>query len=285
MTNELDGKVAVVTGGSSGIGLGSARRFLTEGARVVIADIDRERGEEVVKELGPDAAFSHTDVSEPAQVAELVAFAVKRFGGLHVMFNNAGVSGARHPSLLDDDLADFYEVMGVNLLGVMTGTREAARHMSAHGGGSIINTSSVGGMQTSTSLWTYHMSKASVIMFSRCAAVDLGKYAIRVNCIAPGNIETPILEQAIASRVPEEERTELMQKIRSYILSRQPLQQQGTTDDIAEAALYFASDRSKYVTGTLLPVDGGMVAGNPAAHGGLERLRGGDDTAEPGQHQ
>jgi NAD(P)-dependent dehydrogenase (short-subunit alcohol dehydrogenase family) len=279
MTNELGGKVAVVTGGSSGIGLRSAERFLTEGARVVIADIDRERGEEVVKGLGSDAAFKHTDVSEPSQIATLVAFAVERFGGLHVMFNNAGISGVRHPDLLDDDFADFYTVMGVNLLGVMTGTREAARHMSANGGGSIINTSSVGGMQTSTSLWTYHVSKASVIMFTRCAAVDLGKYAIRVNCIAPGNIETPILEQTLASRVPEAERAELMQKIRSYILSRQPLQQQGTTDDIAEAALYFAGDRSKYVTGTVLPVDGGMVAGNPAAHTGIDSIRGRGDSA------
>jgi NAD(P)-dependent dehydrogenase (short-subunit alcohol dehydrogenase family) len=273
MPDELSGKVAVITGGSSGIGLGSAQRFLAEGARVVIADIDGDRGEDVVKELGSDAAFKLTDVGEPAQVAELVAFAVERFGGLHVMFNNAGIPGARHPDLLNDDFEDFYKVMGVNLLGVMTGTREAARHMAENGGGSIINTSSVGGMQTSTSLWTYHMSKASVIMFSRCAAVDVGKYGIRINCIAPGNIETPILEQTMAARLPEEERVEMMHKIRAYILSRQPLHQQGTVDDIAEAALYFASDRSKYVTGTVLPVDGGMVAGNPAAQGGLESIQ------------
>jgi NAD(P)-dependent dehydrogenase (short-subunit alcohol dehydrogenase family) len=273
MAHELSGKVAVITGGSSGIGLGTAQRFLAEGARVVIADIDRARGEEVVKELGADAAFKATDVSEPAQVTQLVAFTVERFGGLHVMFNNAGISGVRHPSLLEDDLADFYKVMGVNLLGVMTGTREAARHMSANGGGSIINISSVGGIQPTPSLWAYHASKVSVTMFTKSAAVELGQYAIRVNCIAPGNIETPILEQTMAARVPEEERAEFMQKVRAYILSRQPLQQHGTPDDIAQAAVYFASDRSSYVTGTLLPVDGGLVAGNPSARGGIDNLR------------
>jgi NAD(P)-dependent dehydrogenase (short-subunit alcohol dehydrogenase family) len=274
MADELRGKVAIVTGGSSGIGLGTAHRFLAEGAQVVIADIDDARGEAVMHELGDGAAFKRTDVAQPAQVADLVAFTVERFGGLHVMFNNAGISGARYPTLLEDDFADFHQVMGINLLGVMAGTREAARHMAEHGGGSIINISSVGGVQAAPSLWAYHASKASVITFSKSAAIDLGRFAIRVNCIAPGNIETPILEQTMAARVPEAERPEMMRKIRAFILSRQPLQQQGRTDDIAQAAVYFASDRSSYVTGTMLPVDGGLLAGNPAATGGIEAIRG-----------
>jgi NAD(P)-dependent dehydrogenase (short-subunit alcohol dehydrogenase family) len=145
----------------------------------------------------------------------------------------------------------------------MAGTREAARHMSTSGGGSIVNISSVGGIQAGPSQWAYHTSKAAIIMFTRSAAVDLGRFGIRVNCIAPGNIETPILERTMASHLPEEERAEAMRKIRSVIISRQPLPRQGTTADIAEAALYFASDRSSYVTGTLLPVDGGLVAGTP----------------------
>jgi NAD(P)-dependent dehydrogenase (short-subunit alcohol dehydrogenase family) len=273
MTAELADKVAIITGGSSGIGLGTAQRFLAEGARVVLADVDRERGADAAKELGADAMFKATDVSDPAQIAELVAFAVEQFGALHIMFNNAGISGTRHTSLLEDDFADFDKVMRVNLLGVMTGTREAARHMAQHGGGSVINIASVGGMQASTSLWAYHMSKASVILFTKSAALDLGKYAIRVNCIAPGNIETPILEQTVAARVPEAERAEYMQRVRAFILSRQPLRQQGVPEDIAQAALYFASDRSSYVTGTLLPVDGGLVTGNPEAGGGIDRAR------------
>jgi len=273
MAGELSGKVAVVTGGSSGIGLGTADRFVAEGARVVLADTNREHGEEIAKHLGADAAFKHTDVSDPAQVAELVSFAVGKFGGLHVMFNNAGIGGARYPSLLDDDFADFHQVMGVNLLGVMAGTREAARHMATNGGGSIVNISSVGGIQPGPSQWAYHTSKAGIVIFTKSAAIDLGRFGIRVNCIAPGNIETPILEQTIVAHLPEEERAEAMQKIRAVIISRQPLARQGTTDDIAEAALYFASDRSSYVTGTVLPVDGGLVAGTPRPAGIREAER------------
>jgi NAD(P)-dependent dehydrogenase (short-subunit alcohol dehydrogenase family) len=272
VTGELAGKVAIVTGGSSGIGLGTAERFLEEGARVVLADVDRERGEELVKGLGSDAAFKQVDVASMTEVTDLVDFAVQTFGGLDVMVNNAGISGIRHTSLFDDDFADFYRVMGVNLLGVMAGTREAARYMSTDGGGSIINMSSVGGIQPGPSQWAYQTSKAAIITFTKSSAIDLGRFAIRVNCIAPGNIETPILEQTMVSHLPAEERDEAMAKIRAIIISRQPLQRQGTTDDIAEAALYFASDRSSYVTGTLLPVDGGLIAGSPRP-AGLESLR------------
>jgi NAD(P)-dependent dehydrogenase (short-subunit alcohol dehydrogenase family) len=240
-----------------------AERFLAEGARVVLADVNAEQGEAMAAESGPDAPFKQTDVSDQDQVRELVAFAVETFGGLHVMFNNAGISGARHPHLLDDDLVDFHQVHGVNLLGVMAGTREAARHMSANGGGSIVNVSSIGGIQPAPGMWSYHTSKVGVIFFSQCAAVDLGEHGIRVNCIAPGNIETPILGSVMAAGLPEEEKAELMQRIRAFLLTRQAIKRQGTTGDIAEAALWFASDRSSYVTGTLLPVDGGMVAGAP----------------------
>jgi NAD(P)-dependent dehydrogenase (short-subunit alcohol dehydrogenase family) len=273
MTNELSGKVAVVTGGSSGIGRGVTERFIAEGARVVIADVDAEKGEAVAAECGADARFKQTDVADPDQVRVLVSFAVETFGDLDVMFNNAGISGARHPRLLDDDLADFHRVMDVNLLGVMQGTREAARHMATNGGGSIINISSIGGIQAAPGLFTYHASKVGVIFFTRCAAVDVGEYGIRVNCIAPGNIETPILGSVMAAGMPEDEKAELMKRIREFILSRQAIKRQGTTDDIAEAALYLASDRSSYVTGTLLPVDGGMVAGNPATASSFEATR------------
>ena len=274
MSGELDGKVAIVTGGSSGIGLGTVERFLAEGARVVVADIDRDQGQAVVADLGEEAAFVHTDVGQPDQVVAMVAFAIERFGDLHVMFNNAGISGARHPTLLDDDFSDFHRVMDVNLLGVMVGTREAARRMAGGAGGSIINVSSIGGMQFAPSLWAYHLSKSGVIHFTKAAAVGLGRHGVRVNCLAPGNIETPILEQAMVSHLPEVERAETLRRIRAYILAQQPLAKQGTTDDMAEAALYFASDRSAYVTGTVLPVDGGLVAGNPNRTGGINRLSG-----------
>ncbi|HEY6532478.1 MAG TPA: SDR family oxidoreductase [Acidimicrobiales bacterium] len=275
MADELAGKVAIITGGSSGIGLGTATRFVAEGAKVVIADVDEARGQEVVADLGPNAAFKLTDVSDQEQVGALVDYAVSTFGGLHVMFNNAGISGARHPRLLDEDLADFDKVMGINLLGVMAGTREAARHMSANGGGSIINTTSIGGIQHSPGQWAYHVSKAGVIMFSKSAAIDLGEYAIRVNCIAPGNIETPIMGGMMAqgSDMSPEEVDAMMAKIRAFLLARQPIHRQGTPEDLAQAVLFFASDRSSYVTGTVLPVDGGQLAGTPTSASGFESLK------------
>ena len=261
MANELAGKVAVVTGGASGIGRGTAERFVAEGAKVVIADIDAETGKSCAAQHGADAAFKQTDVADVEQVRELVDFTVETFGGIHVMFNNAGISGARHPRLEEEDFADFHRVMEVNLLGVMAGTKEAARAMKTNGGGSIINVASIGGIQPAPGLWTYHASKSAVIFFSRCAAVDLGEYAIRVNCLAPGNIETPILSSVMAADLPEDEREAVMRAVREYIISRQAIRRQGTTEDIAQAALYFASDRSNYVTGSLLPVDAGITAG------------------------
>jgi NAD(P)-dependent dehydrogenase (short-subunit alcohol dehydrogenase family) len=260
VVNELAGKVAIVTGGASGIGRGMVERFVAEGARVVIADVETDRGEALAATLGPDALFRRTDVSDPEQVGALVATAVEKFGGLHVMVNNAGVSGTMHRRFLDDDLADFHRVMAVNVLGVMAGTRDAARHMAASGGGSIINVTSIGGIQAGGGVMTYRASKAAVIQFTKSAAIELAYYEIRVNAIAPGNIPTPILAKSVANMDQEEiERYEAA--IRETMRADRPLKRDGTAEDIAEAALYFAGERSRYVTGTVLPVDGGTVAG------------------------
>src|SRR5262245_8230673 len=213
MANELSGKVAIVTGAASGIGRGVAEKFVAEGAQVVLADVNREQGEAAAAELGTSARFKQTDVSDQDQVREGVSVAGEKFGGAHVMLNNAGTSGARHPRLLDDDLADFHQVTAVNLLGVMAGTREAARHMSTNGGGSIINISSIGGIQAAPGLFSYHTSKVGVIFFTKCAAVDVGEYGIRVNCIAPGNIETPILASVMEAIMAGDETAEMMTKI------------------------------------------------------------------------
>jgi NAD(P)-dependent dehydrogenase (short-subunit alcohol dehydrogenase family) len=259
VVNELAGKVAIVTGGASGIGRGTVERFVAEGARVVIADVDSEQGEALAGALGPDAFFVRTDVSDPEQVTALVAAAVEKFGGLHVMVNNAGISGPLR-RLLDDDFADFHRVMAVNVLGVMAGTRDAARHMAAHGGGSIINMASIGGIQAGGGVMTYRASKAAIIQFTKSAAIELAYHEIRVNAIAPGSIPTPILASSATGMDPAElERYEA--GIRQTMRDDRPLKRDGTPDDIAEAALYFATDRSRYVTGTVLPVDGGTVAG------------------------
>jgi NAD(P)-dependent dehydrogenase (short-subunit alcohol dehydrogenase family) len=260
MVNELIGKVAIVTGGASGIGAGIAERFVAEGAKVVIADVERDWGEELAGKLGADAVFRSADVSDQEQIGALVAGAVETFGRLDVMVNNAGVSSRMHRSFLDDDLADFHRVMSVNVLGVMAGTRDAARQMATSGGGSIINLSSIGGIQAGGGVMPYRASKAAVIMFTKSAAIELAHYEVRVNAIAPGNIPTPLLKTTTTDKSPEE-LARFEQAIREQMRADRPLKREGTTDDIAEAALYLAGDRSRYVTGTVLPVDGGTVAG------------------------
>ncbi len=248
MEQELTGKVAVVTGGSGGIGRAAVELFVRHGAEVVVADVDAERGGEVAEALGAAAAFRRTDVADPDDVQALVDFAVDRFGGLDVMVNNAGVSSSFR-RLLDNDLRDAERVMGVNLFGVMYGCRSAALHMAAHGGGSIINTTSMGALTGGGFPIVYRTSKAAVIQFSRSAACDLAEVGIRVNCVAPGHISTGITNYDLGP----------------VIRLSQPLQRQGTGADVAEAMLFLAGDRSAQITGTVLPVDGGTTAGPPFA--------------------
>jgi NAD(P)-dependent dehydrogenase (short-subunit alcohol dehydrogenase family) len=247
MARELSGKVAIVTGGASGIGRATVELFAEEGARVVVADLDAERGEEVAARLGTAARFKRTDVADANQVQELVDFAVAHFGALHVMFNNAGISGSMARRFLDDDLEDFRRVMAVNLLGVMVGSQRAARHMATSGGGSIINTSSIAALKPGPGLMSYRAAKAAVVHLSRSLAIDLAEYGIRVNCIAPGLIPSGMTTYDLAS-------------VARLI---QPLGRKGLPSDVANAALYLASDRSAQVTGLVLPVDGGTSVGAP----------------------
>jgi NAD(P)-dependent dehydrogenase (short-subunit alcohol dehydrogenase family) len=271
MSSELAGKVAIVTGGASGIGHGIVERFLAEGARVVIADINRDAGEAQAAAYGADAWFRQTDVAVSDQVAQLVSFAVESFGGLDVMVNNAGISGPLRAGFLDDDFGAFEQIMAVNVLGVMVGTRSAAQYMATGDGGSIINVASIAGVQPSAGMTTYHASKAAVVMFSRCAAISLGANNIRVNCIAPGHIDTPILASAVPG-LTQDQKDQAMQAVRAAMLASQPLKRQGTPDDVARLALYLASDHSTYMTGAVLPVDGGTTAGSPPPPGVLEEL-------------
>jgi NAD(P)-dependent dehydrogenase (short-subunit alcohol dehydrogenase family) len=263
MSLDLAGRVAVVTGGASGLGESIVERFVAEGMRVVIADVNDIDGERLANLHGSDVLFRPTDVAVPEQVTALVETAVSQFGGLDVMVNNAGVAGTRHWDFLDDDLADFDRVMSVNLLGVMVGTRDAARYMADHGGGSIINMSSIGGIEASPGVMPYGASKAAVIHFTKAAALALAQYEIRVNCIAPGHIRTPLLATSAPDLSPDD-LAQYEAEIRGIMRSQRPLQREGSAADIAGAAAYFAGDDSVYVTGTVLPVDGGVVAGNTA---------------------
>ena len=274
MGNRLTGKVAICTGGAQGIGLGTAERFLEEGAKVVLADVNQAVGDAAVARLGKNAAFKLTDVSSEAQVQALVDFAVETFGGLDIMFNNAGISGARHARLFDEDFADFHRVLDINLLGVMMGTKIAARYMADHGGGSIINTTSIAAMTPSAAMINYHVSKVGVLMFSQGAALDLGEYGIRVNCIAPGNIETPILGETMGQGFSEADKIAMLAKTRAFLIDRQPMKRQGLPSDIAALATFLASDESSFITGTHTAVDGGQVVGTPPSKGsGIEKMR------------
>ncbi|MBK3562882.1 SDR family NAD(P)-dependent oxidoreductase [Streptomyces sp. MBT62] len=251
MPGELTEKVAIITGGAGGIGRATAERFVAEGARVVIADVDARAGTAFARTLGDHAAFRRTDVADAQQVRQLVDFTADHFGGLHVMCNIAGVSGSLR-RFLDDDLRDFQQVMSVDLFGVMTGSRCAALHMVEHGGGVIINVSSAAGIDPGTGMLPYRAAKAGVAHFTRCLAVELGEHGVRANCVAPANIATDInaaFDKAAVTRL-------------------QPLPRQGRPDDVAEAVLYLASDRAAQVTGVVLPVDGGMSTGTPQAPAG-----------------
>ncbi|BBY31014.1 SDR family NAD(P)-dependent oxidoreductase [Mycolicibacterium sediminis] len=260
MSAELEGKATIVTGGASGIGRGIVERFVAEGAHVVIADVQTELGEALAADLGDAAIFQRTDVADQDDVARVVARAVDEFGGLDVMVNNAGRSSPLKKGLFDEDFAEFDSVMRVNLLGVMAGTRDAGRYMADHGGGAIVNMASIGGILAGGGVASYRASKAAIIQFSKSAAIELAHYDIRVNCIAPGNIPTPILRSAATDE--DRERLEKFEaRIRQQMRDDRPLKREGAASDVAEAVLYFATDRSRYVTGTVLPVDGGTVAG------------------------
>ncbi|HEX3706411.1 MAG TPA: SDR family oxidoreductase [Mycobacteriales bacterium] len=245
---ELAGKVAIVTGGAGGIGRATAHALVAEGASVVIADIDAEAGEALCAELGDAAAFLRADVSDLEEVQALVDFAVTRFGGLDIMFNNAGV-GSALTRLLDDDLSDFHRIMNINLFGVIAGSQRAARHMRDNGGGVIINNASIAAINAGAGMIAYRSSKAAIAHATKCMAVDLAPYGIRVNCLTPAHIRTGIT-------------TYDMGPVLKYM---QPLEREAQPEDVANAVVFLASDRAAQVTGVILPIDGGTAAGNSMA--------------------
>jgi NAD(P)-dependent dehydrogenase (short-subunit alcohol dehydrogenase family) len=245
---ELVGKVAVVTGGAGGIGRATAALLVAEGARVVVADVDAEGGKEIAERIGEAAAFKRTDVSDIDQVQALVDFAVDRFGGLDIMFNNAGI-GSALKRFLHDDLEDFSRIMNVNLFGVIAGAQRAARYMKDHGGGSIVNNASIAAINAGSGMISYRASKAAIAHATKCMAIDLAPYGIRVNCLTPAHIRTGIT-------------TYDMGPVLRYM---QPLEREAQPEDVANAVVFLSSDRAAQVTGVVLPIDGGTTAGPPYA--------------------
>ena len=258
----MDGKVAVVTGGASGIGEATVRRFVQEGARaVVIGDLQHEVGEDLAAELGATVSVLHCDVTREADVAALVDSAVARFGRLDVMFNNAGFGGAVGP--IDTmSVDDFDLTVDVLLKGAFLGMKHAARVMKPAGRGSIVSTSSGAGLRTGSMPHLYSTCKAAVIHLTRSVANELADDGIRVNCVCPGFVVTPLVARRALSR-GREVVAERMEQERVARADTIPLRRAGEADDIARAVLFLASDDADWITGDALVVDGGALTGPP----------------------
>lgn len=251
----LEGKVAIVTGGAGGIGATTAALFVREGARVMLVDRDAAALEVAARAIGGDRiAVTPADVSSPADATRYVEETVRRFGGLDVLFANAGIEGKVSP-LVSYPVEELDRVLAVNVRGVFLGIQLAAPHMTARGGGSIVITSSVAGLVGSAGLSAYVTSKHAVVGLMRCAAIELAPAKIRVNTVHPGPIENRMM-RSIEEQAAPGHGGEVKKGFEGQI----PLGRYGTNDEIARAALYFASDASSYCTGSMLAVDGGFVA-------------------------
>ena len=262
----LEGKVAVITGGTSGIGACTAEVFVANGAKVVIAGRRQDRGEKLAQKLGDAASFIRTDVSIEADVKAMIDHAVNRFGHLDCLMNNAGRS-SQYAAIADVDLEQFDAVIAVHLRAVLAGMKYAARVMAVHGTGSIINVASVNGFRAGLGGHYYSAAKAASIHLTRCAAMELGEKGIRVNSLSPGMIATGAFAKYVGMQSDEaDDHPEYAEAAIGSVVTRwQPLQYVGRVDDIAQAALFLASDASRFVTGHNLVVDGGISAGWPIA--------------------
>jgi NAD(P)-dependent dehydrogenase (short-subunit alcohol dehydrogenase family) len=247
----LDGKVAIVTGGASGIGAATCRRFVAEGARVVVADVNEDAGTAFARELGAAGAFRRTDVGVLADLEATVAFAVDRFGGLDVIHNNAAWSGGGYTHDIDAETWD--RSLQVMLTGVFYGIKAAIPAMLARGGGSIINTSSIEGIVAEIMAAPYNTAKAGMINLSRTVAIEYGRKSIRSNCICPGVVDTPLAAMLMA----------IAPKSRAEIEAEHAFGRLIRPDEIANVALFLASDESSAVTGAAIVVDGGLISKSP----------------------
>jgi NAD(P)-dependent dehydrogenase (short-subunit alcohol dehydrogenase family) len=258
---DLKGKIAIVTGGCSGIGRGTVKVLHRAGARVACVDVQDEKGRALAEEMGDGVLYVHADVTSESEVAAAFARVVERFGGIDVLFNNAGTA---EPLGSDPfDLAIFEGVQKLLVHSVVLGMKYAVPSMIARGGGSIVNTASVAGLQAGYGPFAYSVAKGAVVHLSRVAAAALAKDAIRVNAICPGLIPTSIFGRALGESIADADRRarDISERAHGF----QPIRVAGSPEDIGYAVAYFASDLSRFVTGQFLAVDGGLTVGPRSA--------------------
>ena len=271
-TGRLAGKVAIVTGGNSGMGAATVERYVAEGARVTIAARNEEAGRELAQRLGDSAQFIPTDVTVEADVQAMVEGTVQRWGRLDVLFNNAG-SGHPYRDVDDIDIELFQRDVMVLLGSCFLGVKYAAPIMKRQRSGSIINNGSTAGVTTDGSSAEYSASKAGVIHVTKVWATELAEHRVRVNCISPGGIITPIFWGGQTGHTAQEN-AERAARLTHWFEENMPQGRAGQSDDIAHAAVYLASDESLHVTGLNLMVDGGITAARGTRQQLLERTGG-----------
>ena len=255
----LDGKVAVITGATSGIGLRTAEIFVAEGAKVVIAGRRALQGQALAQKLGAACIFRQTDVTIEGEMRALMELAVDQFGRIDCLFNNAG-GPAQTGGIEGLEVDRFDAAMATLLRSVMLGMKHVAPQMRRQGSGSIINNGSIAGRLAGfSSSMVYGAAKAAVIHFTKCVAMELGESGIRVNSISPGAIATGIIGKALGLPIDAAEKTSDM--MLEVYKTAQPIQRAGITDDIAHAAVFFASDESSFINGHDLVVDGAITGG------------------------
>lgn len=253
-SRKLEGKVAIVTGGSGGIGLATAHRFIAEGAHVLLVDRAAESLQAATRELGPQAACITADVSSPEDTQRYVSEAVARFGHVDIVFANAGIEGVVRP-LTEISVEDFDRVLQVNVRGAWLAIKHSVPELVKRGGGSIIVTSSVAGLVGSPGLSAYVTSKHAVMGLVKSAALELAPLKIRVNTVNPGPIENRMMRSIEAQANPSDPAG-----VKAGFLSKVAAGRYGTNEEIASVALFLASDDSAYCTGTSIVADGGFVA-------------------------
>jgi NAD(P)-dependent dehydrogenase (short-subunit alcohol dehydrogenase family) len=262
VSKQLDGKVAVVTGGASGIGEATVRRFAAEGASVLVADLQEGPGSDLADELGDAVRFLLTDVSVEDSVANAIGAAVDGFGRLDVLYNNAGFVGATGP--LETTTSEEYDrTMDVLLKAVFFGIKHAAPIMKEQRSGSIISTSSVCGLTAGIGTHLYTVAKAGVIMLTKTAALELADWNVRVNAVCPGYVATPLAAGGSLTNLGRDGAEERLATSRQRMAQSQPLGRMGEAADIAELVTFLASDASSWITGTAQVIDGGLTLGKP----------------------